>query len=95
MGRGRVLMGGHAVLLAAYLFAAGPLAGFFSTNGCLLALGTYYVATDGVLAAATAGLVPAGLRGSAIATTQSVVAISRLGASPTFGCGWSSGGRPR
>ena len=93
VGRGRVFIAGHAVLLFAYFFVAGPLSGWAATAGCLLALGTYYAATDGVLAAATGSLVPAGLRGSAIATTQTVVAISRLISSLAFGWLWMMVGR--
>ncbi len=60
---------------------------------CLLLLGAFYAATDGVLSAATSSLVPAGVRGSAIATTQSVVAGARLFASLGFGWLWLQVGR--
>jgi MFS family permease len=92
-GRARVLVAGHVLLVGAYLCAAGPVSGVGATIACLLLLGAFYAATDGVLAAATAQLVPAGLRGSAIATTQSVVALSRLLAALGFGWLWFGLGR--
>ena len=57
-GRARVLVAGHLLLVGAYLCAAGPVGGLGATALCLLLLGAFYAATDGVLAALTATLVP-------------------------------------
>ncbi len=92
-GRARVLVAGHVLLIGAYLCAAGPATGGAATLLCLFLLGAFYACTDGVLSAATAPLVPPGLRGSAIATTQSVVAGARLVAALGFGWLWLQLGR--
>ncbi|MEB7505221.1 MFS transporter [Arthrobacter koreensis] len=85
-GRHRVFLLGHAGLLAAYVCAGfgGPAA----TSLCLLALGAFYSATDGVLAALMGGLVPERVRATGIAAAQTVVALGRLVASSLFGVLW-------
>lgn len=85
-GRHRVFLLGHAGLLAAYVCAGfgGPAA----TSLCLLALGAFYAATDGVLAALMGGLVPERVRATGIAAAQTVVALGRLVASSLFGVLW-------
>ena len=93
LGRIRVFLGGYGFLLVAYLCAAVPSGGAAATILCLVMLGSFYAATDGVLSAATASLVPAGLRGSAIGTVQSVVAAARLFSSLAFGWLWFDLGR--
>ena len=93
VGRARVMVAGHALLIGAYLCAAGPWSGPTATVVCVSLLGAFYAATDGVLAAATVPLVPVGLRASAIATSQSVVALARLVAAFGFGWLWFTLGR--
>lgn len=93
VGRARVLVGGHVALLAVYLVAAGPVGGAFSTVVCLLLLGTFYAATDGVLSAVVSRLVPADARGSGIAAAQTVVVLARFGSSLLFGGLWVTVGR--
>jgi MFS family permease len=92
-GRARVMVGGHLLLVGAYLCAAGPVGGLAATLLCLLLLGTFYAATDGVLAALTSALVPAEVRASGIATAQTVVAAARFASSLGFGLLWVSIGR--
>ena len=92
-GRARVLVAGHVLLIGAYLCAAAPPPVAPPRSCCLFLLGSFYACTDGVLSAATAPLVPPGLRGSAIATTQSVVAGARLVAALGFGWLWLRLGR--
>ena len=91
-GRGRVLVLGHLALVAAYVSAAVPLAGAVPSIVTLALLGTFYAATDGVLAALAARTVPLGLRGSGIAAAQTVVAVGRLFASAVFGLLWFAAG---
>jgi MFS family permease len=86
-GRAAVFLTGHLALLAAYGLAAGP-GWAWSTMGCLLLLGTFYAATDGVLAALTVRLVDPGVRASGIATAQTVVAAARFVSSLVFGLLW-------
>jgi MFS family permease len=93
IGRARVLVGGHLALLATYLVAGGPLAGAFWTVVCLLLLGTFYAATDGVLPALVSRLIPEDARGSGIASAQTVVVVARFASSVAFGSLWVTAGR--
>jgi MFS family permease len=93
VGKAKVLTGGHLALLAVYLTAGGPVSGAMFTVISLLLLGTFYAATDGVLPALVSRLVPEEARGSGIAAAQTVVALSRFGASVMFGALWASTGR--
>ena len=93
LGRARVLVGGHVLLVGAYLLAALPSGGLGLTVACLVALGAFYAATDGVLAALTSQLVPAGARARGLATAQTVQAVARFGSSLVFGALWTGLGR--
>ena len=93
VGRHVVLVSGHLLLVAAYVCVALPLQGPALTVLCLLFLGGFYAATDGVLAAVTATIVPVQVRGVGIATTQTVVAVARFGSSILFGALWAATGR--
>ena len=92
-GRLRVFLAGHGALLVAYLLANDIVSGPVTVLACLACLGTYYAATDGVLAAATAALVPEHLRGSGLALAQTVVTGGRLVAALAFGAAWTWAGR--
>jgi len=92
-GRGRVFVAGHAVLVLAYLCVGGPVSGPAVTVAALLLMGTYYAATDGVLAAVAGGMVPITLRASGIATAQTVVVIGRALSSLGFGALWTTTAR--
>nr|WP_325049779.1 MFS transporter [Cryobacterium melibiosiphilum] len=92
-GRLRVFIIGHGALLAAYVCAALPTTGALATVGCLVLLGLFYAASDGVLAALAAQYTPAGSTASGIAAAQTVVAIARLVASTGFGFLWFALGR--
>ncbi|WP_345893454.1 MFS transporter [Cryobacterium sp. SO2] len=87
-GRARVFVGGHAALAAAYLCAAVPLGTVAPTIICLLLLGVFYAATDGVLAALAAQFAPAGSTATSLAGAQTVVAVARFLASAAFGVLW-------
>ena len=93
LGRAKVLVGGHLLLVGAYLCAALPTGGLGLTVACLLLLGGFYACTDGVLAALTSTLVPAPMRASGIATAQTVVALARFASSLVFGALWTGLGR--
>ena len=79
---------GHVPLVGAYACAAGAVPGAAGLLGCLLLLGVYYAATDGVLAAAAAAGAPADLRGSGLALAQTAVAAGRFVAALGFGAAW-------
>lgn len=92
-GRARMFVIGHTALLAAYLTAALPATGAAITVLCLLLLGAFYAATDGILAALAAESTPEASRASGIAAAQTVVAVCRLLASTGFGFLWYFAGR--
>jgi len=93
VGRARVFVFGHLGLLAAYVTAALPVTGTAATVLCLVFLGAFYAATDGVLAALAAQLTTPATHGTGIAAAQTVVALSRFVAAVGFGILWSLLGR--
>jgi MFS family permease len=95
IGRARVLIVGHVALLLAYVFAAVPLTGAPITIAALVMLGTFYAATDGVIAAVAGRLVAPAVRASGIASAQTVVAVARLVSSTGFGVLWYTLGPQR
>jgi MFS family permease len=88
IGRARVLIGGHVVLVTVYLTAALPSLGTAWTVVTLALLGAFYAATDGVLPALISPLVPAAARGTGIAAAQTVQVLARFGSSVAFGGLW-------
>lgn len=88
LGRSRVYVVGHLALICAYLCAVAPIPVPVTTVGTLLLLGTFYAATDGVIAAVSGRLVPPQARTSGIAAAQTVVALTRMVASVGFGVLW-------
>ncbi|MFE7168684.1 MFS transporter [Streptomyces sp. NPDC057616] len=89
IGRRTVFLAGHAVLLTAYaLLLWAP-----STSALpvlVLALhGTFYAATDGVLPAALADIVPSHLRASGLAIVGTGQALARFCCSLAFGAAWT------
>jgi MFS family permease len=93
LGRARMFVAGYLALLAAYVAAAIPVTGVAVVLLCLLLLGVFYAATDGILAALAAQFSPPSGTASGIAAAQTVVAGSRLLASTGFGFLWFFAGR--
>ncbi|MEE4544771.1 MFS transporter [Streptomyces sp. V4-01] len=95
IGRRTVFLAGHAGLLAAYallLWAPGVPA----LPYLVLALhGSFYAATDGVLPAAVADVVPEALRGSGLALVGTGQALARFCCSLAFGAAWTVWGDSR
>ncbi|TMQ95317.1 MFS transporter [Actinomadura soli] len=87
-GRSRVFIAGHVMILLAYA-VAGSGAGPVAAAATLALLGLYYAATDGVLPAATAAIVPAGYRATVISAVQTCVALGRSLAALSFGALWA------
>ncbi|MGW5421712.1 MFS transporter [Streptomyces sp. NPDC003943] len=92
VGRRALFLAGHAGLLSAYgllLWApATPALPYL-----VLALhGAFYAATDGVLPAAVAAVVPERLRASGIALVGTGQALARFCCSLAFGAAWSAWG---
>ena len=84
-GRMRVYLGGHAVLLVVYAVLALQLPSVPGTVVALLLMGTFYAATDGVLAAAVSAALPEVSRASGLSTAQTVVALGGFTSSVAFG----------
>ncbi len=95
VGRARMLITGYAVLVTVYLLLLAPRPGIATLLGCLVLLGAFYAATDGVLPAAASALLPSGSRTTGIALLQTGVALGQLAASAGFGAVWTFyGARP-
>jgi len=94
IGARTVVVGGYALLLAAYatLFVGNP--GPLAILAVLGLLGGYYAATDGVLVALAATLIPAGRRATGLALVATVIAASRFVSSFGFGVLWGRVGAP-
>lgn len=88
VGRARVFVVGHVGLLAAYVVATLAIEDIVATVLCLLFLGAFYAATDGVLAALAAQLGTPETRATGIAAAQTVVAVARFVSASTFGVLW-------
>ncbi|MEU3353845.1 MFS transporter [Streptomyces sp. NPDC037389] len=92
-GRRRLFLCGHLALLGAYGLLIAPLGSSPALAGAVLTLhGTFYAATDGVLAAATADTVPREIRGSGLAVVQTGQAAARFVCSIAFGAAWTAWG---
>ncbi|MFF4445610.1 MFS transporter [Streptomyces sp. NPDC001502] len=90
LGRRRVFLGGHVLLLGACLLLLAPLpAGALLVVGVLAPLGLFYAATDGVLMAAAGPLLPAELRTTGLAVLQTAQALARFAGSLLFGAVWT------
>ncbi|MGW3012422.1 MFS transporter [Streptomyces sp. NPDC001219] len=93
IGRRRLFLVGHLVLLCAYGLLLAPLhAGTALVCAVLVLHGAFYAATDGVLAAATADAVPADTRGSGLAVVQTGQTAARFVCSLAFGAAWTAWG---
>ncbi|MEV7216838.1 MFS transporter [Kitasatospora cineracea] len=89
IGRRTLFLLGHAVLLCGYAVVLSPLSGVPAAAAVLLLHGTFYAATDGVLAAATAATVPDGQQGAGQALVGTGQALARFACSLAFGAAWS------
>jgi MFS family permease len=88
IGRVKVFVGGHLAIVGAYACAIVPISGLAATLVPLLLLGTFYAATDGVIAAIASRVVGPAARASGIAAAQTTVAVARLVSSTVFGVLW-------
>jgi Major Facilitator Superfamily len=87
VGRVPVLIAGHALLLPVYgllLSSTGTAAVVF----CLVALGAYYAATEGVTTALAGAILPESLQASGIGVLITVISIGQFGSSLAFGALW-------
>lgn len=87
IGRGRVFLIGHALLVLGcvnLLWSGNGVVGLLS----LALLGAYYACTDGVLMAAASAFLPADLRATGLATLATAIGLARMAASLMFGAIW-------
>jgi MFS family permease len=92
-GAGRTFVAGHLLLLVLYgvLISAGfgPAAALI----CVVLLGAYYAATDGVLAALASARLPVGRLGTGLGAVATATNLARALASLVFGYVWTRWGR--
>ncbi|MET8585960.1 MFS transporter [Streptomyces collinus] len=89
IGRRTVFLAGHVGLLTAYGLLLWAPATPALTPLVLALHGTFYAATDGVLPAALAGLVPEQLRATGLAIVGTSQALARFCCSLGFGAAWT------
>lgn len=94
IGRRATFLAGHALLLPAYATAALAGPGWVAPLVCVGWLGAYYAATDGVLMALAALLLPRGRRASGFALVTTVVSLARFAGSTLFGVVWTAASAP-
>ncbi|MQY36713.1 hypothetical protein SRB17_47150 [Streptomyces sp. RB17] len=92
VGRRTVFLAGHLGLLAAYTFLLWAPGTPLLAPVVLALHGAFYAATDGVLPAALAGLVPEHLRASGLAIVGTSQALARFCCSLAFGAAWTAWG---
>ena len=85
VGRWRVFFAGHVALLAVYALLLGPFGGLALVIAAVALHGVFYAATDGVLMAHGATLVPERLRASGLSIVQTGQALARFASSVGFG----------
>jgi len=89
LGRGRVFLGGHALLLVVYASLLLSWTGTLQAILVLVLLGAYYAATDGVLMALAGAVLPPELRASGMALVTTGTSLARLLGSILFGVLWT------
>lgn len=92
VGRRRIFLGGHGLLLGVYGLLLLPSPGLLALAGCLILLGAYYAANDGVLMALASTALPPALLTSGLAILTTGVTLARLMMSVLFGALWTWGG---
>jgi MFS family permease len=88
IGRVKVFVAGHAILLLVYGALLMPSIGTVPLFGCLFVLGTYYAATEGVTTALAGAVLPDKLQASGIGILTTVVSLGQLASSVLFGALW-------
>jgi MFS family permease len=92
VGRVPVLIAGHALLFVVYAVLLMSSLGYGVLILCLVALGGYFAATEGVMTALAGAVLPAELQASGIGMLITVVSIGRLLSSLAFGALWLEAG---
>ena len=87
-GRVPVLLAGHALLFLVYGVLLMTSVGYGMLVLCLVALGGYFAATEGVMTALAGAVLPERLQASGIGILITVVSLGRLLSSLGFGALW-------
>lgn len=85
IGRWKLFLLGHGLLLAAYLLIAAHTEGRVIAAAVLLLHGLFYAASDGVLMAYAGPLIPPALRATGMAVVQTAQALARAAGALAFG----------
>ncbi len=88
IGKVPVLLGGQALLFVTYGVLTMSSVGYGALVLCLLALGGYFAATEGVLTALAGAVLPEKLQASGIGLLITVTSLGRLLSSLAFGGLW-------
>jgi MFS family permease len=88
IGKVPVLLGGQALLFVTYGVLMMTSVGYGALVLCLLALGGYFAATEGVLTALAGAVLPEKLQASGIGLLITVTSLGRLLSSLAFGGLW-------
>jgi len=88
IGKVPVLLAGHALLFVVYGVLLLTSVGYGLLILCLLALGGYFAATEGVMTAMAGAVLPEKLQASGIGILITVVSLGRLLSSVAFGALW-------
>lgn len=89
VGRAPVVLAGYTALLAAYGALFLPVGSLPAVAACVLLLGAYYAATDGVMLALASPVLPPALRGTGLSIVTTANNVGRILASVAFGWLWS------
>ncbi|MEF2528956.1 MFS transporter [Streptomyces globosus] len=93
IGRWPLFLGGHLSALAAYVFLwLAPFTGWAATAVVLCLYGLFYAATDGVLMAYVAPLIPPAARTTGLAVVQTAQSLARAAGALAFGAAAAFGG---
>jgi MFS family permease len=90
-GRRPVFLGGYVMIGVVYLLLLSPDTGVAGAVFTILALGAYYAATDGVLMALAAHMLPPARCATGLAILSTGTSVARLLSSVAFGWAWTSG----
>jgi MFS family permease len=88
VGKVPVLLAGHALLFVVYAVLLLSSVGIVVLILCLIALGGYFAATEGVMTALAGAVLPEKLQASGIGILITVVSLGRLLSSVAFGGLW-------
>jgi predicted MFS family arabinose efflux permease len=89
VGPRRLFLAGHAALLLIYALLWQPVAHPLVVGLCLLLLGAYYAATDGILAAMASLALPPDARGTGLGLLATCTTAARGLGAVAFGALWT------